>query len=586
MKDEVITKDVIHEHDDLAEDIAWLLDQISQEVEEAAEERQKQKEERKRNSTEKALELVHTLYVRRDAHENVYLFLPQKGYLPLEGAYAQDWLTGQAAAWGLISQESLRKITLLARAKSLEQPPFTPRKRVWREQDEVRINVGDGRYVRIRPERITLAQVTPQTPFLGFVPPLPAPAKADPTEAREEFFRLLACLPEEDRWVALGWLAANLAHEEGLGLIIQGPHGSGKTVMTRLLSWLIDGGEWKSRAVKLRRMDEIAVVAARHEIIGLDNLSRLTDEEADILAQLITSMNWARRRLYTNADLYEMTVTGKVILNGVEISGLRGDLMSRLIPLKTVPNTNPTPEEKIKEQAEKLRPRLLYTLCLAIQHALRSTPDRLTGERMPAWAHTFCAALEFLGHPDPRELLARKRQESEQDDKFLQAILYLLEQHDGELEGYATNIAQLLAEECEITVSAVGLGKLLRYIETPLARHGVSVERRLVAGRTKYRIRYEKGAPAPEEDIEVPGFEPLEAGTEEETPEAPAPQELEKKINVEVSCLTCNWYAPSLNGPTCWLEPGQVKRLPEVRKDCPYWQADDRTLLALAQKGA
>ncbi len=543
-------------------------------------EEEKEEQERKREKetvTERIRRIAASLHVRRDDRDNVYIFVPDMGYLPLEGARAKDWLVAHLDAHDLQGQEHLRRLIMLLRAQSLQREQIIPRKRVHVLPGEVRINLGDGRFVRIRPEKITIAKTNENVPFLASVPHLPAPLiQKDPDRVRDEFFSLLG-LAQENSWTALGWLGATLACEAGYGLLLQGPPGAGKTVITRLLAWLIDGGDWMSRAAQAE-MKEIAALAKEHEVIGLDNISHLNAQESDILAQVVTGLTWQKRRLYSDADLFSVSVRAKLILNGVDISGIRSDLLSRLIPLQVPPRDNPVPEAEIKERAEQLRPRLLGALAQAIQAYLRSPhPRNMPPMRLPDWGHAFYAILRFLGHPAPEKILTKKLQQSEEEDKLLNALLLLLDEEE-EVHGYASEIVEKL-KRFEIEVSPIGLGKLLRYVETALYRRGIVIERKLVEGKTKYRIyRTELETTQEEvEELDIDSFDDFPPVEQEETAEETA----KPAFQIKRTCETCNWYAPSLNTPTCWVHPGEVKRLPAIQTDCELWQPDDRLLAVL-----
>lgn len=551
-----------------------FLEELERLVEETKQE--KQEEHEKESVAEKIRRIAASLHTKRDDRDNVYVFLPGQGYLPLESARAKDWLVALLDLSDLQGQEHLRRLTMLLRAASLQREQIAPRKRVHVLPSEVRINLGDGRFTRIRPEKITIAKTNENVPFLASVPHLPAPLiPKNPHKVRDEFFSLLG-LTEEDNWTALGWLGATLACEAGYGLLLQGPPGAGKTVITRLLAWIIDGGDWMSRAAQVE-VKEIAALAREHEVVGLDNISHLNAQESDILAQVVTGLTWQKRRLYSDADLFSLSVRAKLIINGVDIGGIRSDLLSRLIPIQVPPRDKPVPEAEIKERAEQLRPRLLGALVQGIQAYLKLPhPKNLPPLRLPDWGHAFCAILRFFGHPAPEKILTKRLQQSEEEDKLLNALLLLLDE-EGEITGHASEICEMLSRY-EIEVSPVGLGKLLKYVETALFRRGITIERKLVEGKTKYRIYRREEEPENIEEIgEVEGFEdlpePPKTGKEEETPAS--------TLEIKKTCETCNWYAPSLDAPTCWVHPGEVRRLSAVRTDCDLWQPDDRLLAVL-----
>lgn len=98
---------------------------------------------------------------------------------------------------------------------------------------------------------------------------------------------------------------------------------------------------------------------------------------SDALCRLSTGGGFAARTLYTDTDETAISIQRPVLLNGIGVGAVRGDLVSRTI----IVGLDPIPEEKRKSETalmanfEKARPRILGALFTALSQAVREKPN-------------------------------------------------------------------------------------------------------------------------------------------------------------------------------------------------------------------
>lgn len=61
-------------------------------------------------------------------------------------------------------------------------------------------------------------------------------------------------------------------------------------------------------------------------MVALDNVSLIEPWLSDALCRAVTGDGLVRRALYTNSDVSVLAFRRAVLLNGISLAGLRGDL--------------------------------------------------------------------------------------------------------------------------------------------------------------------------------------------------------------------------------------------------------------------
>ena len=122
-------------------------------------------------------------------------------------------------------------------------------------------------------------------------------------------------------------------------------------------------------------------------MVALDNLSGITDWLSDALCRAATGEGHHRRQLYTDADLVVLRFRRVIILNGIDLGGLREDLTDRLAPvdLIRITDTDRRDEAALATMWEQDRPAILGGL-LDLAAQVHAKLPGFTMSQMPRMA--------------------------------------------------------------------------------------------------------------------------------------------------------------------------------------------------------
>lgn len=133
-------------------------------------------------------------------------------------------------------------------------------------------------------------------------------------------------------WLATVWVP-DMPH---ICLVLRGRQGSAKTTLAQYLVNLVD----PSRAAQggCTEMAADLIAHARGSlVIGLDNVWSFSPAASDTLSRLITGDAIRKRKLYTDADVHITTMRRIVVMNGIEITGIKQDLRDRCVNVNLMP---------------------------------------------------------------------------------------------------------------------------------------------------------------------------------------------------------------------------------------------------------
>ncbi len=84
---------------------------------------------------------------------------------------------------------------------------------------------------------------------------------------------------------------------------------------------------------------------------NFDNTDNFTKEISQFLCKAVTGTTYAKRKHYTNADEFSLTLMSKIILNGIVPRLNYPDLQTRIItyPRKPLDKSNTLTEEKLEK---------------------------------------------------------------------------------------------------------------------------------------------------------------------------------------------------------------------------------------------
>jgi hypothetical protein len=346
-------------------------------------------------------------------------------------------------------QQALADALLTIEGMALDAEPTRLHLRVARHGGALWLDLGDasGRAVRIVPGSWT---VEDRAPVLfrrtALTLPLPEPSREG---SLADLWALLN-IATEDRSLVAAWevgaLNPDIPHPV---LTFSGEQGSGKTTAERVLASIIDPSPAPTR--KAPRDSESWVTAALGSwVVGLDNLASVSDWLSDSLCRAVTGEGDVRRRLYTDSDLAVFAFRRCVIVTGIDLGALNGDLADRLllIELGVIGDAKRREEEDIWPAWGAAHPKILgavLDLAAGVAGVSHSVP-LATKPRMADYARVL-AGVDSLKETEGLKRYTTKQGriavEALTDDEFVTAIATMLA---GRKDGtYMGTSAELLA---------------------------------------------------------------------------------------------------------------------------------------------
>src|SRR5207247_34130 len=147
--------------------------------------------------------------------------------------------------------------------------------------------------------------------------------------------------------------------------------GSGKSTTARITRRLIDPHQSELRRPP-RNTEDVMIAASNGYVVTIDNVSYLPDWLSDDLAVLSTGGGLSKRELYSDADECILAAQRPVILNGINHSITRADLLDRAIvlTLPVIPDHKRRAEAGFWRAFEQAHPKILGALLDAVVAAL------------------------------------------------------------------------------------------------------------------------------------------------------------------------------------------------------------------------
>jgi hypothetical protein len=207
---------------------------------------------------------------------------------------------------------------------------------------------------------------------------------------------------EPDRPLVLAVLIAAIATPNAphVVLALLGEHGTGKTTACKRTVELVDPSP-----VPLRKPPKDAeswVTAAQGSwVVGLDNLSQVPDWLSDSICRAATGEGDVRRALYTDGGLAVFAFRRCVLLNGIDVGALRGDLADRTVrvTLDLITDERREEDEVVEERWREAYPQLLGALFAGVAGiaGVLSSVRLETKPRMADFAHVLAAVDQLYG---------------------------------------------------------------------------------------------------------------------------------------------------------------------------------------------
>lgn len=210
---------------------------------------------------------------------------------------------------------------------------------------------------------------------------LPAPALDEVRDVQcamqvlDEWYEFSG-VPAAVRPLLTAWLVATLQPNIVTPILeVSGPPGSGKTILAAHIQQLIDPGATPGIRSARLRPEDIAAAAATFYTVGVDNVSRLSADESDLLCQVSTGATLTYRRLYEQRSTVTLSVKRPVILTSIAPVLVRSDAADRAVVVELPARQIRVDETEVNASFEAMRPRMLAAVHRALAAAMGALSD-------------------------------------------------------------------------------------------------------------------------------------------------------------------------------------------------------------------
>lgn len=181
--------------------------------------------------------------------------------------------------------------------------------------------------------------------------------------------------------------------------LLQAEHGSAKTSCARFMMSLIDPSTTGEPDGPPTSPENWIIVANASWVVALDNLSAIPVWLSDAICRASTGAGAKRRELYTTHGVAVYVLKKAVILTGIDMGGLNGDLTDRMAPVQLKRLTEVKAESRLLAEWDAERANIfggLLDLAAAVHAKLPTLGDREL-PRMADFSRVLLCVDELLG---------------------------------------------------------------------------------------------------------------------------------------------------------------------------------------------
>lgn len=211
--------------------------------------------------------------------------------------------------------------------------------------------------------------IAPEQPYfvrLKHQLPLPEPVTGGNWN---ELFRFLNLDDPSEQLLVLAWLLSAY-HPNVQSPILQliGPQGSAKTTSSRRLRSMIDPSV--TAMLGETEADNLFQTFHHHAVPCFENVADFNRRTADMFCRAVTGTGIERRKLFTDQDQVLYEFRRPIIINSIGIPSLRPDFLDRSLVIHCKRMETFQLLEKLDEEFESIRPKLLGSLLTLLSKTL------------------------------------------------------------------------------------------------------------------------------------------------------------------------------------------------------------------------
>jgi hypothetical protein len=420
---------------------------------------------------------------------------------------------------GAPSKGALTDALAVLEGYAQEGAPVELAKRVGKAQDGIVLDLGtpDGRAVLVT--RDGWWKVVDQSPVLfrrsNSMLALPEPVRGGSLDG----LRGLLNVSSEHFDLVVAWLVAALFPDIPHAiLVLQGEQGTAKTSATKMLARTIDPQSAQTRALPGSHRDWIQAASGNH-VIALDNVSHIERWQSDALARAVTGEGWVTRTLYEDDDQMVFEFRNVLLINGIDLGALRGDLAERMasVELQPIPQEERRKEDDLWARFDVAHPAVLGALLDLASEVLRVLPtihlDTLP--RMADFAHVV-AAVDLVRGTSALDTYLGLAEALNADVVASDPVALAIEgfvRRNGEFNGTSAELLAQLESHLKKTQAdgwwkaprgwpntAAYMGRVVRRLAPALRSQGIAVEQ--IRSKTERRIHLRMGDSAEKADTD------------------------------------------------------------------------------------
>ncbi|MCX4682632.1 ATP-binding protein [Streptomyces sp. NBC_01433] len=390
----------------------------------------------------------------------------------------------------------------------------------------------DGLVVTVTPEKWSVGPAAPGQPLFRrsqLTQPLPIPKGGGSLKE----LRGLLNVTDQSWPLLVSWLVAGLV--PGIPhplLFLSGEQGTAKSTATKMLVQLLDPSAAPARSTP-KDPDDWSTAAVGSWVVGLDNLSRIPEWLSDAMCRAATGDANVKRTLYSDSDVTVQEFRRVLIVNGIDVGTLRGDLADRMIPVHLHRITQRRTETALWEAYDEAQPRIVGALLDLLVRTLQELPavrekadnGEIPLPRMADYGLIMAALDKVSGSMTSSILNDYLQQRTELAEEVVESnqvattLLNLMKRQpptgEGgahEWEGTTAELLDTLTHEAGITNdkwprTPGALSGRINRVASDLDKLGVDITRQKSGSKRSITIRY---IPRPDPSVPQPAPEPVQ----------------------------------------------------------------------------